>query len=194
MNIRMLSKSLLLCLCLAGFASARAQIKLEDIPFNLDDILGKSKFLKVKKGFNPVFSLGNYQINKVNILGERLKGVNILGDILQKKGLGDIMKYYKTYKTGLIVFKVLAVGGTAFATYSTVRGLADNKFEWRDARKLLYPALGSLATGVVTKVLTKAAVYKAVDIFNGAVKKKITDILSVKPSSSTMGLGLYVKL
>ena len=57
------------------------------------------------KGFNPIFSIGNYQINKVGILGENMKGVKILGDILGKKGVvADITKMYKTYKTGLVVF------------------------------------------------------------------------------------------
>ncbi len=186
--------SLLICMLFTAFTKTHAQVKLEDIPFNLDDILSKTKILKVKKGFSPVFSLGNFQVNKVGITGEKLKGVKILGDILEKNGLGDIMKLYRTYKTGLVVYKILATGGTVLSVYSTVRGLADNKFEWRDARHLLYPALSSVATGVITKILTKAASYKAVDIFNGVVKKKVKDILSVKPASSTIGVGLYVKL
>ena len=180
---------------LACLSAAEAQVKLEDIRnFNLDDILGKAKLLKVKKGFNPVFSLGNFQINKVGLLGEKLKGVGILGDIFQKKGVDDIMRFYKTYKTGLIVYKVLAAGGTALATYSAIRGLTDNKFDGKDLRGLIYPAVGSIASGVITKILTKAASYKAVDIFNGVARKTIKDILSVKPASSTIGLGLYVKL
>jgi hypothetical protein len=43
-------------------------------------------------------------------------------------------------------------------------------------------------------LLTKAAAYKAVDIFNGVVRKKIGDILSVKPAESSLGVGLFVKL
>lgn len=178
--------------------SAFSQIKLQDLPsFNLDDILGKSKLLSVKKGFSPVFSIGNYQINKVGILGEKMKGVKILGDILGKKSsvVSDITKMYKTYKTGLVVFKSLAVVGTGVAAYSTVRGLtADNKFDDGTVKKLLFPALGGIATGVITKVLTKAAAYKAVDVFNGVARKKIKDILSIQPASSTMGMGIYVKL
>ncbi len=191
---RMIKLCLLLWILAMSSMPAAAQIKLEDIPFNLDDILGKSKLLKVKKGFNPVFSLGNYQINKVGVLGEKLKGVGILGDILQKKGIGDVMKFYKTYKTGLVVYKILAAGGTLVTTYSAVRGLADDKFDSKDVKRLIFPALGSVATGVLTKILTKAASYKAVDIFNGVVRKKVKDILSVQPASSTLGVGLYVKL
>lgn len=188
--------SLALVLILSAGLSVRAQVKLQDIPFNLDDILGKSKLLSVKKGFNPIFSIGNYQINKVGILGENMKGVKILGDILGKKGVvADITKMYKTYKTGLVVFKTLSVVGTGVAAYSTIRGLtADNKFDDGTVKKLLFPALGTLATGVLTKVLTKAASYKAVDMFNGVARKKIKDILSIQPASSTLGAGIYVKL
>jgi len=175
--------------------TANAQVKLEDIPFDLGDILGKAKLLKVKKGFNPVFSLGNFQVNKVGILGEKLKGVGILGDIFNSKGIEQVNKLYRTYKTGLVVFKILGAAGTVITTYSTIRGLTDDqKFNDGTVKKLLYPALGSIATGVLTKVFTKAASYKAVDIFNGVVKKKLKDILSVAPASSTLGVGVYVKL
>jgi len=48
------------------FQSASAQVKLEDLQnLNLGDILGKTKILKVKKGYNPVFTLGSYQVNTV---------------------------------------------------------------------------------------------------------------------------------
>jgi hypothetical protein len=54
--------------------------------------------------------------------------------------------------------------------------------------------VSTVATGLIVKFLTKGAAYKAVDIFNGIVRKKIKDILSVAPASQTMGVGLYVKL
>jgi len=182
-------------LVLFMYVSASAQVKLEDIPFDLDQILGKSKILTVKKGFSPVFNLGNFQINKIGILGEKLKGVEILGQILDKKKVGQVTKLYKTYKTGLVVFKVLAAAGTAVSVYSTVRGVTgDNKFNDKTVKAMLYPALTSLATGVITKIITKKASYKAVDLFNGVVKRTIKDILSVRPASETLGLGVYVKL
>ena len=184
-----------ICLATGMSTAVHAQIKLEDIPFNLSDILGKVKLLKVKKGFSPVFSFGNYQVNSVGLLGEKLKGVKILGDIFNSKNAEQITKLYKTYKTGLVVFKILGAAGAAVTVYSTIRGATDaQKFDDKTVKSLLYPALGSLATGVVTKLLTKAASYKAVDIFNGVVKRKLKDILSVAPASSTMGVGLYVKL
>lgn len=185
----------LLVILFAGTATASAQITLEDIPFDLKDILGKSKVLRVEKGFSPRFKLGNFQVNKVGILGEKLKGVEILGDIFDSKGIRQVNKLYKTYKTGLVVFKVLAAAGTAVATYSTVRGIVnEDKFNNGTVKAMLFPALTSVATGVITKVITKKASYKAVDIFNGVVRNKIEDIFSVAPASSTLGVGLYVKL
>ena len=172
-----------------------AQIKIGDIPIDLGKLLGQKELLSVKKGFNPVFKLGNFQINKVGILGEKLKGVEILGDIFNSKGIDQIKKLYKTYKTGLVVFKILAASGTAVAAYSTVRGFVnENKFNNQTVKAMLYPALTSMLTSVITKVLTKKASYKAVDIFNGVIKDKIKDIFSVKPASSTIGVGIYVKL
>ncbi len=189
------SLKILAFLFVVGIGSAKAQITLEDIPFDLKDILGKSKVLRVEKGFSPKFKLGNFQINKVGILGEKLKGVEILGDIFDSKGVQQVNKLYKTYKTGLVVFKVLAATGTAVATYSTVRGIVnEDKFNNGTVKAMLFPALTSVATGVVTKIITKKASYKAVDIFNGVVRNKIEDIFSVAPASSTIGVGLYVKL
>ena len=178
-----------------SIATASAQVKLGDIPFNLDDILQQSKILTVKKGFNPVFNIGKFQINKNGILGEKLKGVEILGDIFEKQGGNKILKLYKTYKTGLVVFKVLAAAGTAVAGYSTVKGALDNDgFNDKTVKAMLYPALASVATGVITKIITKKASYKAVDVFNGIAKKTIKDIFSIAPASSNVGIGIYVKL
>lgn len=186
--------AILILLCSIGFAGY-SQVKLGDIPFDLDKILNQSKILTVKKGFNPVFNIGKYQINKNGILGEKLKGVEILGDIFQKKGGDKILRLYKTYKTGLVVFKVLAATGTAVAAYSTVRGAVNTDgFSDKNVKAMLYPAIASVATGVITKILTKKASYKAVDIFNGIAKKTIKDIFSVAPASSTAGVGIYVKL
>jgi hypothetical protein len=194
MKIKIAILSLTL-LFIIGLSKTQAQVKLEDIPFNLDEIFGKAKILTVKKGFSPVFNLGNFQVNKVGILGEKLKGVEILGEIFNKKSIGQVTKLYKTYKTGLVVFKVLAAAGTAVTVYSTVKGVtSENNFNDKTVKALLFPAITSIATGVITKVLTKKASYKAVDIFNGVVKKSIKDIFSVAPASSNIGMGVYVKL
>ncbi len=190
-------KKLIFTLLVLSFFSVRsgAQVKAEDVLGKIGDLLNKKELLNVKKGFNPVFSLGKLQINKNGILGEKLKGIEVLGDIFNSKGVQDVMKLYKTYKTGLVVFKVLAVAGTAASVYSTVRGaVADNKFNDKTVKALLLPGLTTVLTGVVTKILTKKASYKAVDIFNGVVKKKVKDIFSIAPASSTTGIGVYVKL
>ncbi len=175
--------------------SARAQIKIGDVPIDIDKLLGRVKVLQVKKGFNPRFLLGDVQLNKIGLLGENLKGVELLGNVFSKKNIAQVTKLYKTYKTGLVVYKVLAGAGAAVTAYSTVKGLTDDqKFDDAAVKGMLYPALGSLATGVITKILTKKASYKAVDIFNGIARKKLEDIFSVQPASSTLGVGIYVKL
>ncbi len=185
--------ALVTLLLIFGSTGAFAQIKIGDLPIDIDALLGKVKVLKVKKGFNPKFILGDVQLNKVGLLGENLKGVKLLGDVFNRKNIDQVTKLYKTYKTGLVVFKVLAAAGTAVTAYSTVKGISDD-FDDADVKAMLYPALGSILTGVVTKVLTKKASYKAVDIFNGIARKKLEDIFSIQPASSTLGLGVYVKL
>ena len=181
--------------CLAFVSKTNAQVKLDDILGTVTDLLGHKQLLSVKKGFNPRFSLGNLQLNKVGILGEQLKGIKVLGTIFNTKNAEDITKLYNTYKTGLVVYKILAGAGTVIATYSTIRGLVGTeKFDAQTVKQLLAPAIIPAVTGVVTKLLTKKASYKAVDIFNGIAARKIKDIFSIRPASNAMGIGLYVKL
>jgi hypothetical protein len=181
--------------CFAFASKTNAQVKLKDILGQVTDLLGKKELLSVKKGFSPKFSLGKLQLNKVGILGEQLKGIKVLGTIFNGKGAEDITRLYKTYKTGLVVYKILAGAGTVITTYSTVRGLVGTeKFDAQTVKQLLTPAITSVLVGVVTKILTKKASYKAVDIFNGVVKKKVKDIFNIGASSQGVGVGLYVKL
>ena len=193
-----MKKKIIVLLFFAGLLftlQTQAQIKIEDIIGKAKDLLGKKEILTVKKGFSPVFNLGRLQINKVGILGEKLKGIGVLGQIFDSKGIQDVTKLYNTYKTGLVVFKILAAAGTVAATYSTIRGIAGtDKFTDKTVRQLLTPALTSVVVGVVTKILTKKASYKAVDIFNGVVRKKVKDILGVGAASQGVGIALYVKL
>ncbi len=177
------------------FVKANAQINAEDILQKVTELLGRKELLTVKKGFSPVFSLGKLQINKVGVLGEQLKGIGVLGNIFDSKGIQDVTKLYKTYKTGLVVYKILAGAGTVITTYSAIRGIAGNeKFDNKTVRQLLTPAITSVVTGVVTKILTKKASYKAVDIFNGVVKKKVKDIFGIGAASQGVGMAVYVKL
>jgi hypothetical protein len=181
--------------CFAFANNTSAQIKLDDILGQVTDLLGKKELLSVKKGFSPKFSLGKLQLNKVGILGEQLKGIKVLGNIFNSKRAEDITKLYKTYKTGLVVYKILAGAGTVVTTYSAIRGAtADAKFDDKTVKQLLVPAITSIVSGVVTKLLTKKASYKAVDIFNGVVKKKVKDVFNIGAASQGAGIGLYVKL
>jgi hypothetical protein len=70
----------------------------------------------------------------------------------------------------------------------------DNASASNDYKAALYSGLSAIASGLAVKFLTKGASYKAVDIFNGIVVKKIKDIFSIAPASNTAGVGLYVKL
>jgi len=191
-------KKILIILFIACFAfvnTTNAQIKVEDIIGKVTDLLGRKELLTVKKGFSPVFSLGKLQINKVGLLGEKLKGIEVLGNIFDSKGVEDVTRLYKTYKTGLIVYKILAGVGTVVTTYSAIRGIAGTeKFDNKTVRQLLTPAITSIVTGVVTKILTKKASYKAVDIFNGVVKKKVKDIFGIGAASQGAGMAVYVRL
>jgi hypothetical protein len=177
------------------FSAANAQVKLDDILGKVNVLLGSKSLLKVKKGFSPKFSLGNLQLNKVGILGEKLKGINILGKVLDSKKADQVTGLFKTYKTGLVVYKILGGIGAAVTTYTTIRGaVGTEKFDAKTVKQLIWPAVGSLLTGVVTKLLTKKASYKAVDIFNGVVKKKVKDIFNIGAASQGAGIGLYVSL
>lgn len=181
--------------CIVASKATVAQIKVEDVIGKVNELLGKKEILTVRKGFSPVFNLGNLQINKVGLLGEKLKGIEVLGNIFNSKGVQDVTKLYKTYKTGLVVYKILGGVGAAVTAYSTIRGVAGtDKFDDKTVKQLLTPAITSIVTGVVTKILTKKASYKAVDIFNGVVRKKVKDVFGIGAASQGVGMAVYVKL
>jgi hypothetical protein len=177
--------TLLLITILIG-KSAAAQIDLDKILdpgkiININDIIGKA--LNVKKGFAPKFSLGKLEIPKVAKVAE----------VFNVKGNDQATKLFKTFKTGRTVYRVAALAGSAIAAYGTIKSLskAVSKEDYQGAIK---GGLITIGTGLLAKFLTKAAAYKAVDVFNGVVRKKIGDIISVKPAESTLGVGVYVKL
>ena len=91
MNNYFKKSALIVLLAFAGMA-ASAQIKIGDVNVDLDQILGKVKVLKVQKGFSPKFFLGDLQLNKVGILGEKLKGVEVLGQVFNKKNIDQVTK------------------------------------------------------------------------------------------------------
>jgi len=156
-----------------------AQIDLDNLDIN--DIIGK--VMHVQKGFAPKFSLGNTPIQKINKVAE----------ILGLKRNEEINRLFNTFKTGRTVYKVAAYVGGAVAVYGLSRKAA-NSINNKDYKTALVSGISTISTGLIVKFLTKAASYKAVDIFNGIAIKKIKEIFSIKPASGTMGIGLYVKL
>ncbi len=159
--------------------SSNAQIDLNNL--NLKDILGK--VMHVKKGFVPKFSLGNIALPKINKVAE----------ILGMKKNEKINSLFNTFRTGRWVFRIAGYAGTAVALYGVATKLGDSLTN-KNNRAALATGLISMASGVLVKLLTKAASYKAVDLFNGMAIKKIKDIFSIRPASNTIGIGLYAKL
>ena len=148
---------------------------------NINDIVGK--VLTVKKGFAPKFSIGNLDVPKISKVAE----------IFNVKGNAQANKLFKTFKTGRTVYRIAAIAGSVVSIYGTVKA-ADKAARQEDYKGALISGLTTIGAGLITKFLTKAAAYKAVDVFNGVVRKKIGDILSVRPAESTLGVGLFVKL
>ncbi len=182
-----MKKTILLFLIVAAAGrSALAQIDINKIldPKNIisiNDIIGKT--LKVKKGFAPKFSIGNIEIPKIARVAQ----------VFDAKGNSKALKLFNTFKTGRTIYRVAALAGTAVSVYGTIKAI-DKAARKEDYQKAFVGGLSTIGAGLITKFLTKAAAYKAVDVFNGVITKKIKDILSVQPASSTLGMGLYVKL
>jgi hypothetical protein len=176
----MRKKVLLMYFVLATGVSASAQIDINKI-VRLDQIIGK--VLNVKKGFAPKFALGNVSIPKTAKVAE----------IIGLKKNEQAIRLFNTFKTGRTIYRVATYAGGAIAAYSAIRAI-DKAAVKGDYQKPLVGALSAIGSGLVVKFLTKGASYKAVDIFNGIVKKKVKDIFGIGPASSTMGVGLYVKL
>jgi hypothetical protein len=156
-----------------------AQIDLNNIDIN--DIIGR--VMKVQKGFAPKFALGNSPIQKINKVAE----------ILGLKKNETVNKLFNTFKTGRTVYKIAAFAGSAAAVYGVVKKISDSA-NVPGGKTALTTGLISIGSGLIVKFLTKAASYKAVDIFNGIAARKIKDIFSIKPASYTTGIGLYIKL
>lgn len=161
---------LLMVVFALGIKNSAAQIDFEN--FDVNQIMGK--VLTVKKGWAPKFFLGKQSIPKIPIVAQ----------ILGSKNNININKYFKTFKTGRTVYRITSYAGTAVALYGTIKNISNNSKDSvlssakNQAKTALYSGLGSMASGVLVKLLTKAASYKAVDLFGGAIKKKLSDIIS----------------
>ncbi|MEO6684191.1 MAG: hypothetical protein ABIN48_15310 [Ginsengibacter sp.] len=173
------ARLILLVICAFFAQKSSAQIDLNDI--DLRDLIGK--VVRVEKGFAPKFYLGKTPIDQVNKVAE----------ILGLKKNEDVNKLFKTFKTGRTIYKVASYTGSAIIVYGLVRKV-DNSIQDQDWETALYSGLGAVGSGLIVKLLTKGASYKAVDIFNGIATKKIIDIFSIAPASNTTGIGIYVKL
>ncbi|MEO7800723.1 MAG: hypothetical protein ABIR81_01920 [Ginsengibacter sp.] len=142
-----------------------------------------SKVMNVKKGFAPKFALGNLSIPKISKVAE----------VLGVKKNNQVNKLFSTFKTGRTVYKVASYAGGALAVYGVARKIGDSLTK-ASTKTAITSGLVTIGSGLIVKFLTKAASYKAVDVFNGIAVRKIKDIFSVKPASNTAGVGLYVKL
>lgn len=169
---------ILVILILAVGKQSSAQIDLENL--DVQDIIGK--VMHVKRGFAPKFFLGNIQIPKIPKVAE----------ILGLKKSPDVNRLFNTFRTGRTIFQITTYAGSAIAVYGLAKQLGDSVT--KSSKAALTSGLVSIGTGILIKFLTKAAAYKAVDIFNGIAARKIKDIFSIKPASGTIGIGLYVKL
>lgn len=161
----------------AGRASA--QIDINDL--DLKSLLGRA--MNVTHGFAPKFSIGNISLPKIAKVGE----------VLGLKKNPDVMKYFNTFKTGRSIYKIASYAGGAAAIYGVIKKASDSA-QSTSYKTALVGGLTTLATGVLVKLLTKAAAYKAVDIFNGIAARKIRDIFSIKPATNTIGVGVFAKL
>ncbi|CAN5360306.1 hypothetical protein BH09BAC2_BH09BAC2_22010 [soil metagenome] len=167
-----------------SITSASAQIDLNNIDLSKIDINTiLNKIMKVDKGFAPKFFLGNTPLQKISKVAE----------ILGLKKNADINKLFSTFKTGRLIYKIAAYTGGALAVYAIAKKI-DKAAQTTDYKGALITGVTTITSGLAVKFLTKGASYKAVDLFNGMVRKKIQDIFSVAPASQTLGVGLYVKL
>ncbi len=171
---------LLLFVILICFANlSYSQIDFKNL--NLNDIIGK--VIRVDKGFEPKFYLGNIKIPKVSEVAK----------ILGVKDIPEVNSLFKTYKTGRTIYKIASYAGAAVTIYGVVKSL-DKAALKKDYQAAIASGISSVASGVIVKLLTKGASYKAVDIFNNTVKNKLKDIFHIGAASQTLGVGLYVKL
>ena len=173
--------SLIILFFLVSFFSNKSFAQIDLNHLDIKDIIGK--VMHVQRGFAPKFSLGRTPVQQINKVAE----------ILGLKKNPEINTLFNTFKTGRIIYKVAAYAGGAIAVYGIVRA-AQKATRSSEYATPLYSGIGAIGSGLIVKFLTKGASYKAVDIFNGIAVKKIKDIFSIKPASTTAGIGLYVKL
>ena len=169
-------------LCISPNAYSQIDLNRIDLNnINLNQLLGQ--VMKVDKGFAPQFYIGDIKIPKIDKVAE----------ILNLKQNPEINKLFKTYKTGRTVYKIASYTASAIAIYGVIKSI-DKATVKKDYQTAFASAIGTVGTGVIVKLLTKGASYKAVDIFNKVAVKSIKDIFKIGIASDTVGVGLYVSL
>jgi hypothetical protein len=196
-------KIILLTAFIFNMAKSDAQIMetLKKIDFSKIDLSSLiHKTLQVKQGWAPKFSFGN--------LG--LANVEKVSKIINLKNIATAKKLFNTFKTGRTIYKAGAYIGLAVSTYSGIKNIVESNKEYlavnyavkseaiRKAQNLLTAGVVTIGAGVLVKFLTKKAASKAADAFNGMIKRKITDILSLDlPSASQYtksGIAVKIKI
>jgi hypothetical protein len=195
-----MKKIILFGICLIVLQNSKAQlVDLKNL--DLSKLLGQT--LQVKKGWAPKFAIGNINMPKLAKVGE----------LFNLKKVEQANRLFKTFKTGRTAYKIGAYAGMATSLYSSFKNLqvADKldkatvqaeidkyKSQLKSAQSTLVAGGATILTGVLVKLLTKKAASKAADAFNGKIRKKLGDLLSVDaPSQSrytTAGLALKIKL
>ncbi len=166
-------KKLLFLLILSGTGIHSFSQEIDFENFDLRQVLGK--VLIVQKGYAPKFFVGKNKIPKLDVVAE----------ILGSKRNPEINRLFKTFKTGRTVYKVATYTGTAVAVYGVVKNtINSNKDSISNSSKdaamtAVYSGAGAILSGVVVKLLTKGASYKAVDLFGGVIRKNLGDILGI---------------
>ena len=168
---------LIIAISLLGFCKqSSAQVDINDLNLknlNIQDIIGK--VMNVQHGFSPKFALGNISIPKIQKVAE----------ILGLKKSPDVNKLFNTFRTGRTIFHLTSYAGTAISLYGVIKSAGDSSSK-ANYKGALIGGLTSALTGIIVKMLTKGAAYKAVDIFNGIAARKIKDIFSIKPASNNI--------
>lgn len=199
-----MKKIILLLLICTAVIKTNAQIldELKKIDFNkidLSSLIGKK--LNVKQGWAPKFSFAN--------LG--LANVDKVSKVINLKNVATAKKLFNTFKTGRTIYKTGAYVGLATTAYASIKNIVESNKDAataqlqqakndaiNKAQKWLAGGAVTIGVGVLVKFLTKQAASKAADAFNGAIKKKITDILSFDtPSASPYtisGVALKIRL
>jgi hypothetical protein len=118
--------------------------------------------------------LGNLSIPKISKVAK----------IINLKNIESATKLFKTFKTGRTIYQIGTYAGSLTSLYGTIKNAANNAKDQVDqelkktSKAMIISGLGTIATGLIVKFITKKAAYKAVDVFNGVVKKTIKDILT----------------